>query len=57
MRYIVNEDIALQSLSLSRGYISAIIVKNFGITQKKMREAIAYIITIHLYYVKKKRFL
>lgn len=35
MHYTVNEDIAPQSLSLSRGYVGAIIVKNFGITQKK----------------------
>lgn len=38
MHYIVNEDIALQSLSLSRGYVGAIIVKNFKITQKKIGE-------------------
>lgn len=38
MRYIVNEDIAPQSLSFSHSCVSAVIEKNFGITQKKQEK-------------------
>lgn len=44
MRYIVNEDVALRSLSLGHGCMGATTTKNFEITQKKkqMRERLRY---------------